>query len=324
MTKVFPPRDSFGDLLRQILVFEKRQSLQGVATALGMTSRDFCSRLRNGGRFDPDEVAIILREVADERLRQWFFAGGGLLLVKHAIVLQDNSNLTVRQRLIASAVDAISAICCLADMLEACILEDPQKAVIEQHFDHVMAELLSIKLQLSPRSADLDETPEHVLTKTFPELVRRVLLTDQHIQLHTFAEALNLSSRALHARLSGHVTFLPVELRQLFRMFPDPRIADYVLQGTAYTAILRPAVIELRIDGGPIRPGLLSLREMVKFLEALLLAEAAPETALPATAARHLDEAVRQLATLHWNMAYIGHRAVPAGHGMAIKTAVAA
>ena len=50
MTKVFPPRDSFGDLLRQILVFEKRQSLQAVATALGMTSRDFCSRLRNGGR----------------------------------------------------------------------------------------------------------------------------------------------------------------------------------------------------------------------------------------------------------------------------------
>jgi hypothetical protein len=324
MTKPPSPKHSFGDLLRQILVFEKRQSLHGVATALSMAARDFCSRLRNGGRFDPQQIAIILRAITDERLPRWFFSGSGLLLVKHTIVSPDGTNLTLQQRTIASALEAIAAICSLADTLELCILGGPQRAMIEEHLDHAMAALLSIRLRVSPCPAAGDDTSNHDLPTEFPDLLKRVLLIDQGIGSHSLADTLNLSQRALHERMSGHVAFLPNELRQLFRMFPDPRVADYLLAGTAYTPILRPAVIERRIDGSPIRIGLASLREMVQFLEVLLLTEGAPGSALPATADRHLDEAVRQMATLQWNMTYIGHHGASSGHAAAMRDSAAA
>ena len=52
--KQLPANASFDDLLRHILIVEKQQSLEQVAATLGMTAHAFCSRLRNGGRFDPD------------------------------------------------------------------------------------------------------------------------------------------------------------------------------------------------------------------------------------------------------------------------------
>ncbi len=309
--KPLAAKAGFADLLRHILVFEKRQPLQHVAAALGVTVRVFCSRMRTGGRLDPDEVAILLRVIADERLFLWFFAGSGLLLVKHTIALPGGSNMTLRQRTVACAADAISTICDLADTLESGMREGRQKAAIEERLDHALGALLSIKLQLAPPAADRDVTPSSGSHEDFAHLVRRALLADKAIRPQALAEALNLSYHALHARLSGQVGFLPVELRQLFRMFPDPRLADYLLNGTEYTAILRPAIIDVRIDSSPIRTGLLSLREMVQFLEVLLLAEDTLDSDQRATAECHLDEAVRQLATLRWNMTYIGGHDAP-------------
>jgi hypothetical protein len=302
---------SFGDLLRHILIFEKQQPLQHVAAALGMTVHAFCSRLRSGGRLGPDDVAVLLRQIPDERLLSWFFAGSGLLSVKHTIVSENGGSMTLRQRTVTCAMDAISAICDLADTLEAGMLEGAQKVMIEQHLDHALGELLSIKLHFAPPSADHDAPAHEGVHENFGHLTNRVLLKEKCIRPQALADALNLSYQALHARLSGHVAFLPIELRQLFRLFPDPRLADYLLAGTAYTAILRPAIIESRIDSSPIRTGLLSLREMVEVLGALLLTEDTPGAAPTATAERHLDEAVRQLATLRWNVTYIGHRGVP-------------
>ena len=311
VTQPLLPPASFADLLRHILILEKQQPLQHVAAALGMTVRAFCTRLRNGGRLDPDDVAILLREIADERLLRWFFAGSGLLLVKHTIVLPGSSNMTLLERVVTCAVGAVAAICDLADTMDTGTPNGQQKAMIEERLDHAQAALLSIKLHLAPPLARFPAgsavTPDGSSHEDFPHLVGRVLMTDNGIRAQPLADALNLSYQALHARLSGRVGFLPRELRQLFRTFPDPRLADYLLTGTGYTAVLRPAIIELHDATGPVRSGLLSLREMVQFLEVVLLTEATPGSDLPAHADRHLDEAVRQLATLRWNLAYIGH-----------------
>jgi hypothetical protein len=311
VTIPLPATAGFAELLRHILILEKQQPLKQVAAALGMTVHAFCARLRNGGRLDPDDVAILLREVADERLLRWFFAGSGLLLVKHTIVLPGGSNMTLLERVVTCAVGAIAAICDLADTMESGTPNGQQKAMIEERLDHAQAALLSIKLHLAPplaRSpAGRAVTPDGAVHEDFPHLVSRVVMTDNGIRAQPLADALNISYQALHARLSGRVGFLPRELRQLFRTFPDPRLADYLLIGTGCTAVLRPAVIESHDPSGPIRTGLLSLREMVEFLEVVLLTEDAPGSAVAAHADRHLDEAVRQLATLQWNLAYIGH-----------------
>ena len=249
--------------------------------------------------------------IADERLPLWFFAGSGLLLVQHTIASPERSNMTLRQRTVTCAANAIAAVCDLANLLESGSLEKLPKAMLEERLDHAVGALLSIKLQLTPPLGGGADKPSDGAHEGFASVVRRVLVTGQGVRLQALAEALGLSYQALHARMMGQVGYQPAELKRLFRLFPDPRLADYILGGTAYTAILRPAVIEARIDGSPIQTGLRSVREIVQFLEALLLTEDTGDAAPAATVGRHLDEAVRQLGTLQWNMTYIGQRGGP-------------
>ena len=305
-TPQVPTTAGFDDLLRRILIVEKLLPLTDVAAALGTTAHGFCRRLRNGGRFGPDEVATLLRVVADERLPQWLFAGSGLLLVRHQAPPPDRGNMTLRQRTVSCAGEAISAICELADTLEASMLEGQQRTAIEEHLDRVHSGLLSIRLRLASPAVARVPTPAGAAAEDFGHLVRRVLLTGHATRPQLLAELLHLSYHALHARLTGQVAFLPAELRQLLRMFPDPRFADYLLCGTPYTAIPRPAGIDPHHDGNPVRTGLRSLREIVQFLAALLLVEQTGDATLRQTADRHLGEAVRQVATLRWNMTYLG------------------
>jgi hypothetical protein len=310
-TKEFGRTEGFGDLLRRILIVENRHRLTEVAAALGMTAHCFCRKLRNGGRFSPDNVATLLRVVVDERLPHWFFAGSGLLLVRHSQPLSGNGAMTLHQRAAACAAEAIAAICELADTLELSMLEQRQETMIEQHLDHAQSGLLSIRLKLASPPNEGVDTTDGGAPEDFIHGVRRVLMMDMGVRPHALAEALGLSYHALQDRLSGRVTLLPVELRRLFLGFPDPRLADHLLAGTAYTAILRPAAIDSRIGCSPIRTGLLLLREIVQFLEALLRVENVQDTAVLASAGRHLDEAVRQVAALRWNMTHIGRRAGP-------------
>ena len=235
--KLLPATIGFGDLLRRILVFEKMHPLHEIADALGITVRNFCTRLRNGARFDPDDVAILLRVIDDERLRAWLFADSGLLLVRQPAMTSDGSNLTLVQRTAACAMEAMSAICGLADAVELSMLAGPQIAAIECHLNRAQSGLASIKLHFLPPPPGHSTADKHAVREDFVQLVRRVLLTDQGVRPSDLAAVLGLSGAALHARLAGRVGFLPAELRQLFRRFPDPELADYLLAGTPHTAI---------------------------------------------------------------------------------------
>jgi hypothetical protein len=309
--KLLPPTIGFGDLLRRILVFEKVRPLAEITDALGITVRNFCTRLRNGARFDPDDVSILLRMVDDERLRAWLFAGSGLLLVRQPAMMRGGGSMTLVQRAAACAMETLSAIHGLADVVELSMLAAPQIAAIEGHLDRAQSALASIKLHLRPPRADCAAAYECSSHEDFVGLVRRVLLTDKKGRLSDLAAGLGLSDSALHARMTGRVGFVPAELRQLFRLFPVPQLADYLLMGTGHTAIFRPTAIDSDTDRSPMRTGLQSLREVVAFLQAVLSSQDGSEAALRTAVGRHLDEAVQQMATLRWNMTHIGHRVAP-------------
>jgi hypothetical protein len=191
------------------------------------------------------------------------------------------------------------------------MLAAPQIAAIEWHLDRAQSGLALIKLHLQPPGADCAAANERTSREDFVHLVRRVLLTDKAIRPSELAAALGLSGSALHARMTGRVGFVAAELRQMFRLFPDPQLGDYLLAGTPHTAILRPTAIDSHMDCSPMRTGLRSLREVVAFLQALLSNQDSSESALRAAVARHLDEAVRQMATLRWNISHIGHNDAP-------------
>lgn len=303
-----PPATSFGDMLRRTLVFEKLLPLPDVAAALRMTERGFRSKMQGAGRFDPDQVVTLLRVIADERLLWWFFSGSDLLLLKVPSAPPD-CNRTLVQSVVAYAGEALAAIEALADALDLSVDGERRKIALVGHLDRAQHELSSINLHLAPPRAGRHVTAHADPHEDFPHLVHRVLRADQGVSPQALANALSLRYPALHERMSGRVAFLPAELRALLLTFPDTRLADYLLSGTAYTAIRRPGAVEVHNGESPTRLGLQSLREVTKFLGVMLLTGDIPDSSMLATAKRHLGKAVGLLATMRWQMTHIGHLA---------------
>jgi hypothetical protein len=303
-----PPATNFGDMLRRTLVCEKLLPLSDVAAALRMTERGFRSKMQGGGRFDPDQVVALLRLIADERLLWWFFSGSDLMLLKLPSTPPDH-NRTLRASTAACAAEALVAIEALADALDLSVEGERRKIALVGHLDRAQHGLSSINLHLAPSLTDQHVTTNADPHEDFPHLVHRVLRVDQGISPQALANALNLRYPALHERMSGRVAFLPIELRALLRTFPDTRLADYLLAGTAYTAIRRPGAVEVHNGESPTRLGLQSLREVTKFLALMLLTGDIADSSMHATAKRHLGKAVGLLATMRWQMTHIGHLA---------------
>lgn len=295
---------NFGDLLRRTLVFEKLAPLRDVAATLGMSERGFRAKMQGAGRFDPDQVATLLRVIADERLLYWFFSGSALLLVK-PLASRPGRDQTLFQRTMACATEALAAIEALADALDLSVKGERRKLALLEHLDRAQHELSSIDLYLAPASVSPHVTPD----EDFPHLVHRVLRVDQGVSPYALASALNLKYPALHERMAGRVTFLPGEVRALLQTFPDPRLGDYLLAGTAYAAIRRPAPIEGHNGESPTLLGLQSLREVTRFLGLMLLTGEGPDDLMHAAAKRHLGNAMGLLATMHWQMTHIGQLA---------------
>ena len=163
-------------------------------------------------------------------------------------------------------------------------------------------ELLRIKLQLATGGSE-KAGPEPL--DGFAALVSRIVLTGQGVQPRDLAAALGISYSALHARLMGRAAFMPDELRLLFQRYPEPRIADYLLAGTRFVAIDRPVSAVGEAGQAPLRVGLRALRELIDLSRRLLTAEA-PGARQPTEVVRSVDEALRQLAVLHWSLTHLG------------------
>jgi hypothetical protein len=306
-------RSDLGELLRRILVDEDH--VVRTAAALRLTPRGLYGRLQRGARFTPDEIAILLREIEDDRLIRWLWGGSRLLIMRRPIASSCDVSDALLQPLLDSAAECITALNDLAGALETAAPDVSQHEArplpeLEQHIDRAQAELFRFKTHLSSDRSPAELPARRETHDGFAALVNRFLLADQQIRPRDLADALGLSYHALHARLSGRASFIPLELKRLFQHYPDPRIADYLLAGTQYIAIPRPASSEPLPGYSPIRAGLLSLREIIRLLNELLRTADVHVHVheISAAVSRGVDEALRQLTTMHCTMTHIGHR----------------
>lgn len=265
-------------------------------------------------RFTPDEIAILLHEIDDDRLIRWLWGESGLLIERRPVASSDDVGGALLQPLLNSAAECIAALCDLALALEATARGASHQEArplpeLEHHIDHAQAGLVRMKLHLPSEQPYAELPTSHVMHAVCAALVDRLLLTDSRIRPCDLAGALGLSYHALHARLSGRTSFPPVDLKCLSQCYPDPCIADYLLTKTQYIAIPRPESSEPLPRYSPIRAGLLSFREIIQLLSELLRTAKVRIGDIPAAAGQIVDEALRQLATMHWTMTHIGHRA---------------
>lgn len=312
MARIASHQRGLGELLRRIVTGGKQYHVAQIAAALQLTPRSFFGRLQRGARFTPDEIAILLREIQDDRLIRWLWGGSGLLITLGPARSDDLPD-PLLQSLLNSATECIAGLCDLALALEAFVqttsYHEPQPLwELERHIDRAQAELLRIKMHRATDQSHAELPTNYDTHDGFAALVNQILLTDNRIRPRDLADALGLTYHALHSRISGRASFVPEELKRLFQSYPHPGIADYLLVGTRYTAIPRPALPDPLPGYSPIRAGLLSLREIIKLLGELLRTANVRERDVSAIMNDSLDKALRQLATMHWTTTHIGHR----------------
>lgn len=308
-SRAFSRRD-LGELLRRVLVDEDH--VARTTAALGLTPRSFHGKLHRGARFTPDEIAVLLREIQDDRLIRWLWGGSGLLITRRPPAPGDHLNDSLLQPLLNGAAECIAALCELALALERSAEDishqEPLRLTeIEHHIDSAQAELLRLKLHLPSDPSHAELPASHAAHDGFAALVNQVLLTDNRVRPRDLADAVGLSYHALRERLSGRTSFVPAELKRLFQHYPDPRLADYLLAETQYIAMPRPALTEPLPGYSPVRAGLLSLREIIRLLSELLRTADVRVHEISAAVSQGVDEALRQLTAMHWTTTHIGH-----------------
>lgn len=82
----------------------------------------------------------------------------------------------------------------------------------------------------------------------FSRLVHRVLVQEKVAKLPDVARTLGLSYPNLYARVAGRVAFKPAEINQLIQAVPDQRLCEYLLRGSEFLAVRRPAASAMAGD----------------------------------------------------------------------------
>ncbi len=76
----------------------------------------------------------------------------------------------------------------------------------------------------------------------FTNLVYTLLIAEERGSVKDVAASLGLKEQSLYSRIYGRVRFSADEARELLRAVTDSRLADYLLDGTAFTAVPRDDV----------------------------------------------------------------------------------
>jgi len=73
----------------------------------------------------------------------------------------------------------------------------------------------------------------------FSDLVYRILVSEKVVSMKEAAADMDMNYDTLYARVHKRVRFGPEEVRQLIRVIKDPRLAEFVLEGTPFIAAER-------------------------------------------------------------------------------------
>lgn len=293
--------DGFTVLLRRNILQQKQAEVDSLATAIRVSSRTFYARLRNGSRFDPEEVSIVLRNVPDRLLAKWFFANSRLVLVNRLNTGETFPTTALLSQALTSAEMCVDALIDIVDGIREAPFGIGSK--IGGRIRDAQAELLHLKLILG---FELKRKTVAVSESDFAALLRRVLFRERDTNLQDLAAALGLSYHNLYARVTGRVAFSPADLRKLFDHYPEPDLADYLLAGTPFTVMLLPAPEHWGVTLSPVRAGMLTLREILKAVENLQILAKLP--AAKETVGKCLDSALLGLEMMRWNATYVGQR----------------
>ena len=298
-------RRGVGEIIRRTVVGNGPAILDRIVATLNTTPRAFLGKLNRGGRLNAAELAVVLGEDTEGRLRHWLFGSSGFLIVRRGDAAEHVLDDAPLLPLAASVMQCLTAMCDLVEGLETHRPAEEIVAGIERHLDAAQAELLRFARPQASQTAPAAPAGDSV-DGGFAAMVRQTLIVEQGIRPGELAHALLLSYHALHARFTNDSGFWPDEIRRLFQLYPEPQLADHLLARSRYIAIPRPATIGGSLYN-PLRMGLQALRDLAELMHQLLQSNGVPSSPDPTT----IEEALRKLATARWSLTHIGRPIAP-------------
>jgi hypothetical protein len=143
------PDDLFSQLVRKIVIHEHRGALRELAAALGLSYGALYNRLNGRAEFNPREINMLLRELADSRLVDCLLSGSAFVAIRKPEVRAPRSGEDVVNLALSCAVETLSAVHATVDAIRGADLNREREIEIEQFICRAQRNLSLLQVALS-------------------------------------------------------------------------------------------------------------------------------------------------------------------------------
>jgi hypothetical protein len=140
--------DDFSQILRKIVIHEQRGVLKELAASLGLSYGAFYNRLKGRAEFNPREINILLRELADTRLVDCLLAGTDFQVLRRPADPTPESDRDITEIALSSGARTLAAVGATLDGLGQRGLDRERVIHIESMICDAQQELQALKAAL--------------------------------------------------------------------------------------------------------------------------------------------------------------------------------
>ncbi len=145
------PDDLFSQLVRKIVIHEHRGALRELAAALGLSYGALYNRLNGRAGFNPREINMLLRELADPRLVDCLLAGSSFVAIRKPETPAPRPGEDVVNLALSCAADTLTAVQAAVDAIRGSELDRERGIEIEEFICRAHRNLSLLQVALSER-----------------------------------------------------------------------------------------------------------------------------------------------------------------------------
>jgi len=144
---------SFSQVVRGIVIHERRGALRDIAATLGLSYGAFYNRLTGRAEFNPREINVLIKELADPRLVESLLKGTGFRGLRVTAAGSRRPEREVLDIAMSCALESLNIVRVTMDALKNHDLGRDKSLEIEGIISHAQNELSSLQLALVDSAA---------------------------------------------------------------------------------------------------------------------------------------------------------------------------
>jgi hypothetical protein len=139
----------FSQIVRKIVIYEHRGALRELAAALGLSYGALYNRLNSRAEFNPREINMLLRELADHRLVDCLLSGTAFVAIRKPENSAPRSGEDVVDIALSCAVETLAAVQATVEAIKGSDLDQERCIEIEGFICGAQRKLSLLQVALS-------------------------------------------------------------------------------------------------------------------------------------------------------------------------------